>query len=301
MAETAVPSRPSDVRRAGEQLAASLPALLVAADRVAQTVAQGVHGRRRAGLGEAFWQFRHYQPGDPARMIDWRQSAKTEAVFVRENEWEVAATVWLWRDGSPSMAFRSADGLPSKKERADLLLLALGSLLVRGGERIGLLGDEHPPGQGRAALRRIAPLVAGGEGIDWANESLPPPVRVPRFGRCVWIGDFLSPLEEIEARLRAMSDRRVEGHLMQIFDPAEMDLPYAGRVRFEGVEGEEALTVGRADRLHERWRQRLADRRAALQGIVQSVGWSLSTHRTDQPPNIALLALFGALNAGRTG
>lgn len=299
MADTAVSPRPSDLRRAGEQLAASLPALLVDAERVAATVAQGMHGRRRAGLGENFWQFRHYQPGDPARMIDWRQSAKTEAVFVRENEWDVAATVWMWRDGSPSMTFRSSEALPSKRDRAGLLLLALGSLLVRGGERIGLLGDEHPPGQGRAALRRMAPLVAGREGTNWAEDSLPPPVRVPRFGRCVWIGDFLSPLEEIEARLRTMSDRHVQGHLLQVFDPAEMDLPYAGRVRFEGVEGETALTVGRADRLQRAWRQRLADRRAALQSLVQSVGWSLSLHRTDQPPNTALLALYGALNADR--
>ena len=51
-------------RQQAEQLAATLPPLLVAAERVASVVAQGVHGRRRVGSGETFWQYRRYQPGD---------------------------------------------------------------------------------------------------------------------------------------------------------------------------------------------------------------------------------------------
>ena len=69
---------------------------LGAAERVAMTVTQGVHGRRRVGSGEAFWQFRRYQPGDGADQIDWRQTAKTDRVYVRETEWEAAQSIWLW-------------------------------------------------------------------------------------------------------------------------------------------------------------------------------------------------------------
>ncbi|MEE8544373.1 MAG: DUF58 domain-containing protein, partial [Alphaproteobacteria bacterium] len=65
------------LRQQAELLAATLPPLLVAAERVAATVAQGVHGRRRVGSGETFWLFRGYQPGVSATMFDWRQSAKT--------------------------------------------------------------------------------------------------------------------------------------------------------------------------------------------------------------------------------
>src|SRR5690348_11078441 len=88
----------ASLRDRAEQLAAALPPLLVAAERVAATVAQGVHGRRRVGQGETFWQFRRYESGDPLPRIDWRESAKSQHVYVRETEWEAAQSVWLWRD-----------------------------------------------------------------------------------------------------------------------------------------------------------------------------------------------------------
>ena len=135
-----------------EALADRLPPLLVAAERVAATVAQGVHGRRRVGVGETFWQFRPYQPGDPTSRIDWRQSARSAQLFLRDQEWEAAETVWLWVDTSGSMAYRSAARLPTKQDRATLLLLALASLLTRAGERIALLGDARRPAGGRAAV-----------------------------------------------------------------------------------------------------------------------------------------------------
>ena len=134
-----------DPRRA-EALAASLPPLLVAAERVASTVAQGVHGRRRVGQGDSFWQFRRFVTGDPVGRIDWRQSAKSgrpapHGWFVRETEWEAAQTICLWRDGSPSMRWHSQSVPIEKRERADLLLLALAALLLRGGERVLMLRD----------------------------------------------------------------------------------------------------------------------------------------------------------------
>ena len=94
----------AEARRA-EALGARLPPLLIAAERVAATVAQGVHGRRRVGQGDSFWQFRHFVQGDAVARIDWRQSAKSGRVgaggwFIRETEWEAAQTVSLWRDGS---------------------------------------------------------------------------------------------------------------------------------------------------------------------------------------------------------
>ena len=122
--------------------AASLPPLMVAAERVAATVAQGVHGRRRIGVGETFWQFRQYEYGDRPETIDWRQSAKSDRVFVREMEWEAAQSIWLWRDLSHSMDWRSGANHPTKRERADLLTLALAALLgqaVKPKGRVGII------------------------------------------------------------------------------------------------------------------------------------------------------------------
>jgi uncharacterized protein (DUF58 family) len=119
------------IARRAEGLGAHLPPLLVAADRVAATVAQGVHGRRRVGQGDSFWQFRPFLPGDSASRVDWRISARSSRAFVRETEWEAAQTVCLWRDGGPAMRWKSRGAPVAKADRAGLLLLALAALLLR--------------------------------------------------------------------------------------------------------------------------------------------------------------------------
>ncbi|MBX6322806.1 MAG: DUF58 domain-containing protein [Rhodospirillaceae bacterium] len=272
-----------------EQLASTLPPLLVAAERVAATVEQGVHGRRRVGPGETFWQFRRYEPGDPTTKIDWRQSAKSDRTFVREMEWAAAQSVWLWRDGSASMRYRSADTLPQKIERADLVTLALATLLVRGGERVALLGSGLPPASGRALLGRLALQLARAEAPE---ESLPRVEPLPRHASLVLVGDFLSPLEEIESVLRRFAQRGVRGHLLQILDPAEESLPFTGRIRFLGVEGEGETLLSRVETVRQAYVDRLKAHREGLGALARAIGWSLSTMRTDRPPQAALLALY---------
>jgi len=229
------------LRQSAEELAARLLALVVAAERVAMTVAQGVHGRRRVGQGEAFWQFRQYQPGDAAARVDWRESAKSQRLYVRETEWEAAQSVWLWRDASASMDYTSsryfpAGDWPTKRDRAELILVALASLLVRGGERLTLLGSGIAPMTGRAALTRLVEMIENRPGGGKAAPGLPVFEPLPRAGQLVLVADFLAPLERVQAAVAQFAGAGLKGHLLQIADPAEEDLPFAGRVRFEGVE-----------------------------------------------------------------
>ncbi|QJE74190.1 DUF58 domain-containing protein [Aerophototrophica crusticola] len=277
-----------------EDLALRLPPLLVAAERVASTVAQGVHGRRRVGTGETFWQFRRYQPGDAAQAIDWRQSAKNRHVFVRENEWEAAQTVWLWRDASPSMDWRSDKALPTKRERADLLSLALAVLLVRGGERTAFLSSGVAPSAARSILPRLALHLAERAGRP-EGEGLPAVEPLPRHAQLVIIGDLLSPLDEIQKVVSGFTGRGLRGHLVQLLDPAEEMLPFDGRVEFRGLEGESSLLIPRVEGIREAYLERLAAQRAGLAAIARAAGWTLIPHRTDKPPQTALLALWGAL------
>jgi uncharacterized protein (DUF58 family) len=282
---------PVALQHRAEQLAAALPPLLVAAERVATTVAQGVHGRRRVGTGETFWQFRQYQPGDPVPRIDWRESAKSQRLYIRETEWEAAQSVWLWRDTSPSMDYASAAALPTKRARADLLLLALAALLIRGGERVALLGSGLSPASGRAVLNRFALTLER----PAPPASLPGFEPLPRYGQVVLMGDLLAPLDEIHRLVGRFAASGLRGHLLQVLDPAEETLPFAGRVRFEGFEQEGTLLVSRVETVRDEYVQRLAQHREGLAAIARATGWSFGTHRTDRPPHTALLALYGAL------
>jgi uncharacterized protein (DUF58 family) len=289
------------VRQRAEEIAQSLPPLLVEAMQVAATVAQGVHGRRRVGRGEAFWQFRRYSPGDPSQAIDWRQSAKSDALYVREKEWEAAESVWLWRDDSPSMRYRSSREVPEKQERAEILLLAVAALLVRGGERVALLGADGAPRGGQAGLDHLAESLLRRPSAAGEDGNLPPRIPLPRFARLVMIGDFLSPLPKIAAGVRAYSAAGATCHLLQVLDPAEETLPFAGRVRFEGLEGEAPFLVSRVENLRAAYLARLAARSESLKDLAQKTGGTFSIHRTDHPPQTALLALYEALAADPAG
>lgn len=276
---------------AAQDLAQRLPPLLLAAERIAVTVTAGSHGRRRSGPGETFWQFRHSQPGDPMGAIDWRQSARAQGLFVRETEWAAAQSVGLWRDGSPSMTWKSASALPTKRDRADLLALALAALLLKAGERVALLSGALPPIAGIAALGRVAQALLGDP-----SPGIPAPGRLPRNAEQVVISDFLVPLDQVNAQIRALAAAGGKGHMLQILDPAEESLPFAGRIRFSGCEGEGDILVRRAEDLRAPYRPRLAAHRDGLTAIARGVGWSFATHHTDQPPQTALLALHAQMS-----
>jgi uncharacterized protein (DUF58 family) len=219
---------------------------------------------------------------------------------VRETEWEAAQSVWLWRDASPSMDYSSAAYIPggdwpTKRERAELILVALASLLVRGGERLSLLASGLTPISGRLALTRVVDLLERG-GVP---EGLPTIENLPRHAQLVLIGDFLAPLDAINQVIAGYAAAGLAGHLLQIVDPAEEDLPFDGRVRFEGVEDSDELLVGRVETIRDAYAGRFREHRAGLQAMTQAVGWSFSTHRTDRPPYLALLALHAALAPDR--
>ncbi|WP_018183743.1 DUF58 domain-containing protein [Kaistia granuli] len=274
-------------------LARSLPDLLVEARRVATTVLAGWHGRRRAGPGETFWQFRPFVTGEAPGRIDWRRSARDDHLYIREREWEAAHTVWLSADLSPSMDFRSKLALASKRDRALVILLALGDLLAAAGERIGLLGLGDPV-LSRNAAERLAETLAV---FEDAQPALPSAARLSRFADLVLIGDFLDPIDEIDARLADYARHGATAHLVEIRDPVEEIFPYAGRTEFRDPESGALYTIGRAEQIGEEYRNRLLARRETLAATCRRLGWSYLTHRTDRPATEPLLALHARLSA----
>ncbi len=285
------------------EIAERVPPLLLAAQRIAATIEQGVHGRRRVGRGEAFWQFRQYYPGDEIRRLDWRQSAKSDRLFLRQMEWSASQTAFLWCDLSASMRFSSRRDLASKQERAQVLTLALAGALSRAGERVALLGSGERPSTGRFVLEAIAHRLAymsvQAEPSSDEKFSLPPGAALPSHAHVILVGDFLAPIPELRAAINRFSGRACRGHLIQVLDPAELDLPYTGRVRFEGVEGEGDLLMSRAENIRADYRAELARHWEGLKTLAQSAGWSLSRHVTDQSAAKSLLEAYQWLSADR--
>lgn len=267
-------------------LTQSLPPLLAEARHLADTVQLGDHGRRRAGQGDNFWQFRPAQPGDPAHRIDWRRSARSDQSYIRDREWQAAQTVMIWSDPSPSMDFHSEDKLPRKQDRAHLLALACALLFLRAGERVGFLGEARPPMLGEAAL------PARLDGLTSAPNQI---AGFPRRARGVILTDGLSEPKAMLDALDQAAQAKVKGAFLQVLDPAEERFPYAGRSLFYDMQDQIRFETQEAADLRAAYQERLAARKLMLRTACQQAGWTYHCHDTLAAPTGALLWLYRAL------
>jgi len=183
-----------------------------------------------------------------------------------------------------------------KAVRGELLVLALASLLTDASERVTVLGSGMRPTSGRVAVRRIAETLFE-ETRDPAHQhpSLPPLVPLPAHGTVVLVSDWLDPLEKIEQMLRHYASGGVRGHLVQVLDPAEEDLPFDGHVKFEGLEAEGQHTIRRVESVRTAYGARLAAQKEGLRRLAQPADWTVHLHRTDRPPQTVLLSLYLAM------
>jgi uncharacterized protein (DUF58 family) len=281
----------------GRALAASMPRLILEARRVAATVIHGLHGRRRAGSGENFWQYRRFVSGEAAARVDWRRSARDDHLYVREQEWEAAHTVWIWPDRSQSMLFASASAQGTKLERSLVIALALAEVLVEGGERIGIPGLMRPTAS-RNVVERIAQAIVHDQA---ERTSLPPTFSPSALAETVVLSDFWSPIARVHETIAQLSANGSAGHVVQIVDPAEETFPYSGRIEFVEPEGAGTITAGRAETWRADYIERIKRHRADIRTETDRLGWSFIVHRTDRPASELLIKLHGQLGAGREG
>jgi uncharacterized protein (DUF58 family) len=282
------------IRRAdGESrmLAASLPRLVLEARRIAANVIHGLHGRRRAGAGESFWQYRRFVSGEPSQTVDWRRSARDDHLYVREQEWEAAHTVWLWPDRSPSMAFASKQARDSKLERTLIVTFALAELLVAGGERVGIPGLINPTAS-RSVIDKMAQAMLHDDAV---RLSLPPSFVPSSLAEIVVLSDFWSPISDIKNMLAGLSASGAHGTLIQVVDPAEETFPYSGRIEFVEPEGGGIITAGRAERWADDYVARVAQHRDEIRNETNKLDWLFSTHTTSRSAAELLLFLHSGM------
>ena len=287
----------AEYRRRAEDLAGSFPPLLADAERLARTVLSGSHGRRRAGTGDEFWQYRPAWAGDEARAIDWRRSARSDAHFVREKEWQAAQSVHFWVDQSRSMDFASGKELASKGDRGKLLSLAAAVLLVGAGERVSLAALGTPPRSSHLQLVRIAERFERGE--EDADYGAPEAVEISPNSQALFVSDFLGDIAPVEMQLAKMADRGVRGALLQVLDPQEERFPFHGRTIFESMGATLTHETLQADGLRERYRNRLEERKATLERLARAANWQYARHGTGDDPRETLLWLYRALERKR--
>jgi len=286
------------LRHDAEVQAAALPPLLAEAQHLAATVVLGEHGRRRAGQGETFWQYRRAIQGDPFSSIDWRRSARSDRLYVRQTEWEAAQTISLWVDPGQAMGYSGARERDSKGARAALLALALGIVLNRGGERLSLIGtDAAQPRRGVRQLERMTSELM--RDTDRPDYGAPPLTRFPHGSRAVFFSDFLGPRDGLVAQVAQAADQGVSGCLVQVLDETEESFPFDGRTVFRSMGGEIEYETDRARSLRSAYQDKLNRRKEELKDLARRTGWLYLHHLTSMPPRSAMLWLYAALEGFR--
>jgi uncharacterized protein (DUF58 family) len=266
------------------RIAAALGPLRLSRARARQGRHAGQKPRRTAGSGNEFWQYRLLEVGEAADAIDWRRSARSDELYVREHQREDPVRFWLAIDTSPSMDFASAQG-PTKRDAALTIGTALALAAIDAGEQCSAVGDGGVLSRARAASA-FAPTPQ-------------PPVPTGPLGRddvLLIAGDFLD--ENAFDWVDEAARRGASGAVLFIADPAEIAFPYRGRVRFEAVEpGDPALEVGRAETLAERYRVAWLAHRTRIARHAGVPGWRLFEHSTDSDAGATARAIAQWLSA----
>ncbi|MCB1563064.1 MAG: DUF58 domain-containing protein [Alphaproteobacteria bacterium] len=292
-------SFPLSLRHKAEDESAALPALRAAAERAVTDMLHGEHRQRKTGSGERFWQFREYREGDRPQDIDWKQSAKANRIYVREKEWQTPQSVFLWCSRAASMDFTSSPAHPSKKEAASVLTLALALLLTRAEEHIGFWGQGRT-GRSEAALQNLAEILIGGDTRrdTGAEDQALPSVKGGNGSRdfsLILTGDFLSTPSSIEHHFEMLSARTAGGFVIQTLDPAEIELPYQGRILFEGPPDIRELVDNTAS-IRAAYQERIETHIATVKQAAQKNRFHYLLHRTDGPFADTLLKVWSIMN-----
>ena len=283
------------LRNRAEGEISDLPALMIEAERAVRSVLHGEHAQRKSGAGEKFWQYREYAQGDPLQRIDWRQSAKTDRIYIRQKEHQTTQTAVLWCAKHAGMDFKSKGMALSKIDSARIISMSLALLITNAGDQVGLLGRKQF-GRNEKTLELIGSMLCNSE----KNTSALPPSDqpLPRHASLIMAGDFLEPIDEIKAALKPLSGQCDSGVIVQVLDPAEMDLPYDGRMIFESPDKSNRSVVNHVGSIREAYQARINAHMAELESFAKQCGWHYVLHATHRPISETLSTIWEQMGRG---
>ena len=281
------------MRLKAEELSNKIPSLYVKADRIANTIWEGMHNRNKDGLGDNFWQFRKYEYGDPAHLIDWKKTAKSNETFIQEKELQTLQNFVIWRDTSRSMNFRSSESIDTKLYRANLFTLTLTIILSKSGENIVLNGLKSELLKGGNAVNFVSNQI--NEKVTDSFKSSPNINEIKNNSDVILIGDFLNNINETEKTIKELSNRGINGIIIQILDPAERFFPYKGRINFNGLEGEKNILIGKAESVRNDYKKAIKIHIEKLEKLTTSYSWKYILDNSNQDASISLQNICNTL------
>lgn len=233
----------------------------------------GARSSGRAGAGEDFFSYREYSAGDDSKKIDWRRSARSDDLVIREHDRMMPHQIYMWCDNAPAMHYNSRGGLPTKSYAAQRLMLALAQLLIRGESRVMPLA----PHATRNNLGALAQFLSG------EHEPILSGLSLPAHSFVMMTSDFRQDPVEWRKFIQQAGETGIHGLCIQMLDPVEHEFPLYGRVKLESAEDEETLVIPSADIMRPIYLERLKAAQDKMTQLCHQYGWQLISLSTDMP------------------
>lgn len=239
-----------------------------------------------------FWQFRPYQSGDDLRAVDWRKSAAGDDILLRDRQRHDQMNISLWLDAAPAMMFTSARKYAAKYDYALTLTLALARVITGHDGRVIPLGSTR--GAGTNLFDMAAGMMAAAAvPVDHIG-ALPAP-----DGPVILISDFWNNTDTLTVTLEQLRPRHHPVLLVQIADPAEITLPFTGRVRFTATDGNAAEMIEQVDDIRTEYQTRINDHQNMLAHMTAQIGCIFITVQTGDDPALILQSILDHLAGAR--
>ena len=273
--------------KSSEETADLLPSLLSDSSLLLKNILVGLHSTRFAGKGENFWQFKEYSQGDSISQIDWRKSASSKKILLKQNEKELSKTIYLFFDKSFSMNYKSNLAKHNKYFISALLTLTLCKLFSNSKEEVFVFNSENKPINCSTNINNFNKYFL----LNKKNHSLPDLNLFKDKSLCFFFSDFLYESNELNNLIIKFKNRGILGYLIQILDPMEVNFKLSSNTLLRDLETNEIMMLDSDEDFSNKYNKKLKNLENNLKKICSMSGWKYYRFCTDQDISAFLINL----------
>ncbi len=268
----------SDLFKASDQHASLLPKVLFDSEILSRNVIEGLHPSRFSGKGEDFWQFKEYRQDDNVSLIDWRKSAASNKVLVKQRENETAKTVYFYFDKTKSMLFKSEKKLKSKFEAAILLTLTLSRVFLKNRENVFHFKTNKSTVKCNNDLSSFTKsFLLEDSYLEYPNKSL-----LTNNSVCFIISDFLYEIKAVSDFLINLKQKNISGFLIQVLDPLEINFNIEENLLLNDLETNSKLRVDESKKYKTFYDKKFNELQNNLKELCKRSNWSYLLYDTNK-------------------
>jgi len=276
-----------NIFKSSGEISLKIKDLLINSNYLEKKIQVGFHPMRYAGRGENFWQYKEYNKGDILSSIDWRKSASSNRILVKEKEKETSKTIYIFFDTSKSMLYQNNDKSHNKLYKSALIAFTVSRLLLNKKEDVFLFDGTNNPVKCLPDLTNIKQdlFEKSNLGEFPAKEIIKPKSHI------FIISDFLYNTEKIYNYCRGLKSKEVLGSLIQVLDRREIDFAFDKDLEVLDLETDEVLVINNIEKFRNNYITKFKEFKFQINNYCNNYNWNYFEHISDMETDKFLINL----------